>query len=305
MIDELMQQLRAADPAAELDRDPHGPTGRRLLAQARSRGEGATALRRPVRRGRVIVTVAGLMAVSGAGALAAGVFEPDPADVAAILDAAEPHREVHLDGWRPELTSEVIVCAYEGGAGALTSASEFPLDEPLTAAAITAECTHGNDTVRSGEAAAPEETTLCGGTLAVDDVERRLGSVDARVLAGSLDAERPRFPVVLGWHADCEEVQLTGGSPMELQPLDSLDRVNTARAVEVRLKAAALQRCLTHEQAEQLAEQGHRRLGPGWLLIDQSPPDATCHEVWVEAPEGWVTIVGLTGSPGAPAEVGG
>lgn len=292
MTDDLIQQLRAADPAAELDRDPHGPTGRRSFAEARSRGAGATALRRPPRRIRVVVAIAGLMAVSGAGALAAGVFEPDPADIADILEAAEPHREVHLDGWRPELTSETIVCAYEGGAGAVTSASEFPLDEPLTAAAIAAECTDGNDAVRSGEAAAPEQTTLCGGTLAVEDVERRLASVEARILAGSLDRERPRFPVVLGWQADCGEVQLAVGSPMDLQPLDSLDAINTAREVEVRLKAAALQECLTHEQAQQLAGEGHQRLGPGWLLIDEARADATCHEVWVEAQEGWITIVG-------------
>lgn len=292
MTDDLIQRLRAHDPAAELDRDPHGPTGRRLLAQARSRGEGATALPRPPWRGRVIVAVAGLMAVSGAGALAAGVFEPDPADLAVILEDAEPRREVHLDGWRPELTSETIVCAYEGGAGAVTSASEFPLDEPLTAAAITAECTDGNDTVRSGEAAAPQETTLCGGTLAVEDVEERLASLDARVLAGSLEGERPRFPVVLGWQADCADVQLGGAPPMELHPLDSLDEINTARAVELRSKAAALQECLTHERAQELAERGHQRLGPGWLLIDEARPDAACHEVWVEAQEGWITIVG-------------
>ena len=33
-------------------------------------------------------------------------------------------------------------------------------------------------------------------------------------------------------------------------------------------------------------------LGDGWLLIDEAHPQADCHEIWVEAEQGWLTIVG-------------
>jgi hypothetical protein len=290
MTDHLVQQLRDADPAAALDPDPHGPTGRRVLAQARARGQGRAVRPRNPRPRRVVVAVAGLLVLSAAGAVAAGVFDPDPADVDTILSDAEHRFEVHLEGWRPELTSEAVMCAYEDGGLIVTSASEFPLDQPLTQDAITRECIDGNDQVRSEESAPPAATTLCGGTLPADAVEERLASLDARVLEGTLDSHRHRVPVVLGWEADCGDVQLD--TPLDLSPLADLDAINTARAVEVRLKAAALKDCLSRDQAEQLAREGHKRLGAGWLLIDEAHPQATCHEVWVESDHGWVTIIG-------------
>jgi len=72
----------------------------------------------------------------------------------------------------------------------------------------------------------------------------------------------------------------------------SLDEVNTARAEEVCLKAAALQSCLDHDEAMRLATAAGERLGEARLLIDESATDAVCHEVWVETEPSWITIVG-------------
>lgn len=294
MKDQVLEQLRAADPATGLDDDPHGPTGRRLRMQARSRGERAVAIGRRPRRGRVVVAVATLLVFSGVGAFAAGVFDPDPADIDTILDRAEQEGrfEVHLEGWRPELTSEVVICAYQDGAGAVTSASESPLHEPLTRQVIVDECVSGNDAVRSGEVAAPTETTLCGASLSADGVEQRLDALNARLLAGLLHDARYQVPVVLGWRADCSQVELEGHPDRTLAPLAPLDEINAARDEEVRLKAAALQSCLDHDEATRLATEAHDRLGDAWLLIDESATDAACHKIWVEAEPSWITIVG-------------
>lgn len=294
MTDHLLEQLRAADPATGLDEDPHGPTAQRLRMQARSLGERAVAIDRPSPRGRIVIAVTGILVLSGVGAFAAGVFDPDPADVAAILDSAEEEGrfEVHLEGWRPELTSEVVICAYRDGPGAVTSASEFPLDEPLTHQALIDECVSGNDSVRSGEAPSPSEVTLCGGSLTADGVEQRLDSLNARLIAGSLTEPRYQVPVVLGWDADCSEVELDEHPDRTLHPLVSLDEINVARAEEVRLKAATLQSCLEHDEATRLATDARERLGDAWLLIEQSATDAVCHEIWVEAEPSWITIVG-------------
>jgi hypothetical protein len=296
MTDHVLEQLRAADPATGLDGDPHGPTGRRLRMQARSRGERPVAIDRPSRRGRIAIVVAGLLLSTGAGAFATGVFDADPADVDLILENAEDEGrfEVHLEGWRPELTTEVVICAYQDGPGAVTSASEFPLHEPLTRQALLDQCVSGNDSVRSGEAVAPTETTLCGGSITAEGVEQRLGSLNARLIAGSLRDARYQVPVVLGWHADCSEVELDGHPDRTLHPMVSLDEINIARAEEVGLKAAALRSCLDHDDATRLATAAHDRLGDAWLLIDESATDAVCHEVWVEAEPSWITIVGLS-----------
>lgn len=298
MTDHLLEQLRAADPATGLDVDPHGATGRRLRVQARSRGGRPGTTDRRSTRGRIVLAVAGLLLGSGVGAFAGGVFDPDPADVAAILDRAdeEGRFEAHLEDWRPELTSEVVICAYRQGPGAVTPVSEFPLGEPLTREALIAECLSGTDPVRSGESGAPTDVTLCGARLTADGVEERLRGLDARLVAGSLRGPRHAVPVVLGWQADCSRVELEEHPDRTLQPLGSLDDLNAARAEEVRLRAAALTSCLGHDDATRLALKAHERLGDAWLVLDESAPGAHCHEVWVEAEPGWITVVGR--SPG-------
>lgn len=289
--DHLIRRLRAEDPAADIDPNPHSSTGRRLLDQARRRGEKATAMpRRPARRRVVITAIAGLVALSGAGALASGVFDPEPEEVTAVLDDAQPRESAHLEDWRPELTSETVWCIYEDGGGTRTVASEFPLERPLTAENLIEECTSDNDQVRSGESAPPTSTTLCGGVLPDDEITRRLEFTDDQILVGSISDARYHFPVVVGWDTDCRDVDLSGAPAADLQTLDSLDAMNRARELEVGLKAAAIEQCLSREQVVEMAEQVREELHDDWLIIDHMIDDADCYQADLQPEEGWITI---------------
>lgn len=292
--DELIHHLQQADPAAGADRDPHGPTGRRLRLRARQIADGTPAGRRRPRRRITLVAVAALFGLSTAAAAAMGVFDPDPADVSAILEEAAPAYEVHLEGWRPSLSSEGVWCFYENGTGANTIASEFSLDQPLTREGLIQECTTGNDTARN-LASPPTETTLCGGTLPNAAVQERLDASGVRIVSGSLEGPRALFPVVLGWPADCEAVDLDRGPPIVLHELDGLTAINRAREVEVRLKAAAARDCLSRAQVDELVAHATEQLGPAWLVTDESDPGAGCFEVWVEPEVSRLAIVGLSG----------
>lgn len=305
--DELIDHLQQSDPAAGVDRDPQGPTGRRLMLRARHLADGTPSPTRTHPRRRItLVAVAALLGLSTAAAAAMGVFNPDPADVSTILEGAAPEYEIHDDGWRPSLSSETVWCFYENGSGANTLASEFALDQPLTREGLIRECTTGNDAART-LASPPTATTLCGGTLPDAAVRERLESTDARIVAGSMEEPRAPFPVVLGWEADCEAVDLDGSHPaITLHPLDSLAAINRAREVEVGLKAAATRECLSHDQVDQLVAHAKDQLGPAWLVTDESRPDARCFEVWVEPEISRLAIVGMaapcgSGCPATPA----
>lgn len=294
--DELIEHLRQSDPAAGVDRDPQGPTGRLLMLRARQIADGTPPEARARPRRRItLIAVAALLGLSAAAAGAMGVFSPDPADVSAILDDAAPRYEVHLDGWRPELSSETVWCFYADGSSANTIASEFALDEPLTREGLIQECTSGNDAARM-LASPPTETTLCGATLPDAAVRERLEATDARIVSGSLEDPRAPFPVVLGWKADCETVVLDSSYPsITLHELDSLTAINRAREVEVRLKAAATRGCLSRDQINELVAHATEQLGSAWLVTDESRPGTGCFEVWLE-PE--ISRVAIVGGPG-------
>ncbi|MEX2422548.1 MAG: hypothetical protein WD990_01095, partial [Acidimicrobiia bacterium] len=141
----------------------------------------------------------------GAPAPSAPVWTIDPSwltldnDDFAVFDAlTDASAEVHLPGWRHSLRSEAVWCLHEGGPGADTLASEFPIEEDLSFEALTDECATGNDSARMLDAP-PETLTFCRGVFARTEYEQWLDSGEFRVLSGDVDETHPGFPVVLGW----------------------------------------------------------------------------------------------------------
>jgi hypothetical protein len=255
--------------------------------------------RRP-RIGRIAALAAAFLVVSAGVAIAAGVFNPDPADLATIeIDGAQAS-EVHIDGWRPELKTEAVWCMYDARSGADTMVSEFPLGEPLTTEALLAECGTGNDVAR-GQDAPPAEFTLCEATFTDQSYQQRISADDRfNIIEGDLEGERPGFPVVLAWDTDCAPTQLDTSWDVELAPLDSLDDINQAREVEVGLRAAALDSCLSLDEARAIAASARAELGEAWLLLDFEPEvTSDCYTVDVDLQ--WGTIMAQGRDDGTPA----
>lgn len=291
--DQIDERLRAVDPAAELDKDPTGMTGQRLLARARQRGTAAVTIRPRTRPRRLVVasTAAAVMVATSVGALATGVFNPDPADVTTILDDADAIADLHIEGWRPELSAEGVWCVYDDGSQISTLASDFPLDQPLTVDALVAVCTDGNDLVR-GMPSPPTDTTVCGATLTDEEVEQRLAAAGLASATVTDGGQRHRFPVVLGWRADCATVDLGDASTVHLSPLTSLDQINEVREIEIGLKAAASE-CLTQDEAFALAEEARDRLAAQWQVVDEAETDVRCHQVWLDPAAGFLIVTAI------------
>lgn len=291
--DPILRRLRAADPARHLDRRAAAetPAARWALERILETPRHPEPTRPYSRRGLVAVLATAVLLTAGVAA-AAGIFSPDPADVETILDEYEGAADVHLPGWRPGLRTESVWCMYGPSEGAATQASEYPLDQALTPELLIAECATGNDVARNQEVN-PQVFTVCTGTMSDASYRERLASTGETVLAGDLDGPRPGFPVVLAWAADCASTRLETSWEVELASLDSLDHVNLAREVEVGLKAIALDRCLTREEADELARAARQRLGEEWLLVEV-PFEVTpnCHVVQLDLEWAMVAVWG-------------
>jgi hypothetical protein len=243
--------------------------------------------------GRIAALAAVFLVVSAGVAVAAGVFSPDPKDVALLEDEAEVGFESHELGWRPALRTESVWCMYDLSTGADTPVSEFPLGEPLTMEALLAECGTGNDVARNLEAE-PTEYTLCRATF-TDQTYRDRIAQDKRfnIIEGDLSADRPGFPVVLAWETNCQTTTLETSFQVDLAPLTSLDDLNHAREVEVGLKADALESCLTRDEADEAARAARAELGDSWLVIDMNLDGAVdCYAVDLEPQWGTVAVIG-------------
>src|SRR5680860_142940 len=279
--DELYRRLREADPAAGLDADPNSPVAERVLARVRTGHAASPAINR---RSRTLVALVAAIMMVSTGALASGVFHPDPADVATILEDAEQAAEVHLPDWRPELVAETVWCHYQNGESISTYASEFPLDQSLTAERIVAECTSGNDLARHLPEA-PTTATLCAATIAPDAYARRMEERSERVLSGDLSQATSVVPVVLGWDTSCEQAMVDTTPRVTLAPMAGahIAVINEVREVEISLRALAMDRCLSREEAIELSRQAADGLAGEWPLIGLErvfAPD--CYQVWVD-----------------------
>lgn len=250
-------------------------------------------IRRP-RLGRVTALAAAFLVVSAGAAIAAGVFDPDPADVATIEEAGEEGAAVHFPGWRPALRTEAVWCMYDLSTGAATQVSEFPLGDPLTKDALLAECATGNDVARNQDVP-PTEFTLCEGTFTEAEYVNRITQDDRfNIIEGDLTTERPGFPVVLAWEADCTTTTLQTSFAIDLAPMTSLDEVNKARETEIGVKATAIDKCLARPEADALARDTRATLGESWLLLDYNldgPVD--CYRVDIEPDWGVIGVIGL------------
>lgn len=281
---QLDERLRQLDPATGLDRDPTSSEALRLLSRVHTGN--ATSRRPRPRRTRTVVALAAAFTVASTAAVATGVFQPDPADVDTILEDAVDRADVHLPGWRPSLRAETVWCYYAPDQSIDTPVSEFPLDQPLTRDRIAKECTSGNDMVRT-MAAPPDQVTLCAAAIAPQDYQQRLAEREEPVLAGDPSKAQPVFTVALGWDTTCEEAQLHSTPPVGLTPLtdDHLDRVNEVREVEVSLRAMAMERCISREEARATADQVRDQLHGEWPLIslpDRPIGGTDCHQVWID-----------------------
>ena len=98
---------------------------------------------RGARHRRAVAGAIVATALLGGTALATiRMSSPDPKQSAQVVDDFSSQAQAHLDGWRPELAAESVVCLYPETEDVLhTFASEFPLDETLTSAKLARECT--------------------------------------------------------------------------------------------------------------------------------------------------------------------
>ena len=161
------------------------------------------------------------------GALPAVVIgaTPDPANVTRVAEVFKARSRAHTPGWRWGLRAEDVQCYFADGSAMQTSASEFPMEQALTAEHLVQECSQGNDAAR-----------MVGG----------LDGTGARVCIGGGDY--PAAAVTLDGRS-CEAVD-PGLRPVTDADLAELNRM---RAIEAALLAAP-QDCLTEEQSVAWAE---------------------------------------------------
>ncbi len=248
-----------------------------------------TSTRRRPRLGRVAALAAAFLVLTAGGAIAAGVFSPDPKDVATIVDNSEQEAAFHSEGWRPVLASEGVWCMYDPATGSATYVSEYPLGDPLTMDVLLAECATGNDVARNQDGV-PTEFTLCEATITEQGYRDRMDQDEHFVvLAGDPMGEHPGFPVVLAWDAECDTTTLETSTPVDLVAMQSLDGINRAREVEIGLKASGIESCLSNAEAIAMAQQTRDQLGDSWLVVDFGFDEmAECHSVDIDLE--WGTI---------------
>lgn len=299
--DQLYQRLKNADPAAHIDTDPDSAHGRRLKARVLAHTAQRPAARRAPRKS-VVALAAAIITMIGSVAVATGVFDPDPEQVASILDQAEEENRaaVHTQDWRPNLRTEQIWCAYDDGVVGSTRTFAFDLDEPMTEQHLIRACNDGPDEHAGHDK--PNEFTICEAHAPADEVRRSMdmtgrweGSGDEqasrwKTVSGELTTDRPGFPVVLGWDAHCPEVSLDTNAPaVQLGSWESTAAVNQARQIEIALTSAAYDQCLSLDEARTMAAEAQNQLQRDWL-IGEPVGSMDCYRVWLDPQLGVLEI---------------
>ncbi len=112
--------------------------------------------------------VAAAVVTTGGVAAAFGFSGPDPDQAAQVIENNSVAAQVHTDGWRPTLRSEFVACIGSDSPRLTdprdtgsTSASEFPLEDVLTADLLIEECAVSNDWARSEGGFDPAAATAC------------------------------------------------------------------------------------------------------------------------------------------------
>jgi hypothetical protein len=228
----------------------------------------------------------------------------DDDDLAVFEQMRAEGESAHSEGWRPSLLTESVWCMYRDGSGVDTSVSSFPIDEDLTLEAIDVECRTENDAVRNLDTS-PTQFTFCRGVFG-EEAYSAWTTSEFRVVEGSLTAERPGFPVVLGWASDCVSERLDSSLTVRLTTDLSLEDVNRARQIEIAVTGATNAQCFTYEQASTLAKAAWVELGEAWLLTEQTglltDLDGACYQPDIDLQWGAVYVGGndRLSSPGSP-----
>lgn len=211
----------------------------------------------------------------------------------ALTDAAA---EVHGPGWRPSLRTEAVWCLHEGGPGADTRASDFPIEEDLTVEALTFECATGNDSARNLETP-PESLILCRGVFADSAYQQWVRSGEYNVMAGDIDGPHPGFPVVLGWQSDCVSEALDTTDEVVLTDDLSLEQINHARQLEIAVTGASHNNCFDYQQASALADEARGSLKSNWLRVEFTAVDPNlagyCYQPTIDLQWGAIYVTGV------------
>jgi len=233
--------------------------------------------------------IGGLIAgavLASAGAVAAAVMMngPDPQQSAQVEADLSSEAKIHLDGWRPELAAEDVVCLFPETEekGLYTSASEFALKERLTSEELARECTEGNDWASK---------------LAQDGVGPF--SVDTATLCISEEGAYPKAVVGVDG-IDCsatpvedylldeqgEGVFDENGNPVltyvqaRVMTPEDLKELNSMRAIEVAVLAVPSEKgCPTNEEATEWAEARLEEFGVSGLDTRSSGGGDGCYRV--------------------------
>jgi hypothetical protein len=223
----------------------------------------------------------------------------DDDDFAVFEAIADSSAEVHGAGWRPSLRTEAVWCLHEGGPGADTRASDFPIHEDLTLEALTTTCATGNDSARNLETP-PETLTICRGVYADSAYQEWVGSGEYKVMAGDIDGAHPGFPVVLGWQSDCLSEVLDTTDEVVLTDDLALDQINHARQLEIAITGASHTNCFDYQQANALADEARRILGTNWLRVEFTAVDPNlagyCYQPLIDLQFGAIFVIGMESS---------
>jgi hypothetical protein len=220
----------------------------------------------------------------------------DDDDLAIFVALADSAAEAHGAGWRPSLRTEAVWCLHEGGPGADTRASDFPIQESLTVEALTTTCATGNDTARNLETP-PETLTVCRGVFAESAYAEWVESGEYRVIAGDIDGIHPGFPVVLGWQSDCLSEVLDTTVEVALTDDLALDQINHARQLEIAVTGASHINCFDYQEASALADEARRILGTNWLRVEFTAVDPNlagyCYQPTLDLQFGAIYVTGV------------
>lgn len=193
-----------------IDHDLHGlmPAERRLSPERKQQIKEQLMRQvqpepQPAKGGRGRRVAAGLAAaavLATGGIAAAGAFGgPDAEQVAQVIENSEDASSVHLDGWRPALRAESVACIGSGQSpltdpreSGNTSASEFPLEEMLTAEHLVEECTAGTDWARVNGGFDPEQPRRASVTDATRSLSSRSTGCPVRKRAPTSGPSRRR-----------------------------------------------------------------------------------------------------------------
>lgn len=311
-LDNVDEALAQGDPARSIDlRSPQISSALDALRQEiadmdnistrtlrhHRRTAAVVAVPRPLRRYKIVAaTIAAVVSISASAVAASVLFSPDPVDLAAIEKDSEQGATVHGSGWRPELATESALCVYEDSSAIsppdpiFTVVSDFPLGEQVTVERILDACRSTIDTV-STDPAPPSKFTLCEGAYPAEGmIDEIWAQGDTTPLSVDARVSLPAFPVVLAWDAACEATTLDTFTPISLTSFSSLATLNSARGVEIALRAESIRRCIPMDEAKSLATNAVAELGNSWIPAIDRGPAGSCYEVRLDLRWGLVSV---------------